>query len=98
MFLGGTDKQCQTVMDLKEDGGRFIQKVKYVSTFSKWVCWLVLHLTFNENNNNNTNKNSKSSKNIRGNLKMVSGLNTADASKEGASFRNDTCKYLWFKK
>ena len=62
------------------------------------MCWLVLHLTFNENNNNNTNKNSKSSKNIRGNLKMVSGLNAADASKEGASFRNDTCEYLWFKK
>ena len=28
---------------------------------------------------------------------MVSGLNTADTSKEGASLRNDICEYLWFK-
>ena len=29
---------------------------------------------------------------------MVSGLNTADTSKGGASLRNDLCEYLWFKK
>ena len=29
---------------------------------------------------------------------MVSGLNTADTSKGGASLRNDLREYLWFKK
>ena len=29
---------------------------------------------------------------------MVSGLNTVDISKEGASLRNCICEYLWFKK
>ena len=31
------------------------------------------------------------------NLKMVSGLNTADTSEEETLFRNDICEYLWFK-
>ena len=29
---------------------------------------------------------------------MVSGLNTADTSKGGATLINNTCEYLWFKK
>ena len=52
-----------------------------------------LGLTFDENNNKR-----KSFEVIRRNLKMVSGLNTADTSKGGASLRNDICEYLWFKK
>ena len=40
----------------------------------------------------------KSSEDIRRNLKMVSGLNTADTSKGGAALINNTCEYLWFKK
>ena len=52
-----------------------------------------LDLTFDENNNK-----SKSSEHIRKNLKMVSGLNTADIPKGGAFFRNGICEYLWFKK
>ena len=52
-----------------------------------------LDLTFNENNNK-----SKSSEDNRKNLKMVSGLNTGDTFKGGASFRNDICGCLWFKK
>ena len=50
-------------------------------------------LTFDQNDNKKI-----SSEDIRRNLKMVSGLNTADTFKGGASLRNDICKYLWFKK
>ena len=51
-----------------------------------------LGLTFDENNKR------KSSEDIRRNLKMVSGLNTAYTSEGGASLGNDICEYLWFKK
>ena len=52
-----------------------------------------LDLTFNENNNK-----SKSSEDNRENLKVVSGLTKGDTFKAGASFRNDICGCLWFKK
>ena len=52
-----------------------------------------MDLTFDQNSNK-----INSPEDIRRNLKMVSGLNTADTSKGAASLRNDICKYLWFKK
>ena len=52
-----------------------------------------LGLTFDQNSNKR-----KSSEDDRRDLKMVSGLNTADTSKGAASLRNDICEYLWFKK
>ena len=52
-----------------------------------------MDLTFDQNSNK-----INSPEDIRRNLKMVSGLNTADTSKGAASLRNDICEYLWFKK
>ena len=52
-----------------------------------------MDLTFDQNSNK-----INSPEDIRRNLKMVSGLNTADTSKGAASLRNDICEYSWFKK
>ena len=52
-----------------------------------------MDLTFDQNSNK-----INSPEDIRRNLKMVSGLNTADTSKGGATLINNTCEYLWFKK
>ena len=52
-----------------------------------------MDLTFDQNSNK-----INSPEDIRRNLKMVSGLNTADTSKGAASLGNDICEYLWFKK
>ena len=52
-----------------------------------------MDLTFDQNSNK-----INSPEDIRRNLKMVSGLNTADTSKGGATLINNTYEYLWFKK